>query len=449
MQFKIKAILTLLLVVLGVNLVRAQSLEEVTWSTEIGFCKSSSEMIKCVPNGWNNAGYVSNNVLKAGVDGEMVTTVKDVNYYQIIGFSPKKDFSNNTEIVYGIKFQKDQFIAVEHGGPVAYGNRMRVGDQISIKKEANIIKYYHNGRIVHTSKIPVKTDLYIATTAYSTNVKRMDVKATFSAVILKDATWSTEIGFCPSGSERVKCVSNSWNNAGYVSSNMLKNGEDGEVEAIVKDLHIYQIFGLSPKSSFSNNTEIVYGIKFQKDRLIVVEHGGPKAYGVSMKVGDKLSIKKEGGIIKYLHNDVLVHTSEIPVTTNLFIATTAYSTGTKQMDVRASFDPAPVVISPNMVTAKKNSRIVEIGNELSFYYKERYNLSSGSELSFKVYNMTQGKRELTALRTFSVEMGVNEYRCGTSELIASGDLVENNHYRIEIYGNKGEYRYLDFIYKTN
>ncbi len=270
-----------------------------------------------------------------------------------------------------------------------------------------------------------------------------------NAQTLNSIEWDRVTGYCESSGRQIKCSAKGWN-SGSVSKDVLPLSEDGEIEIVVQEVSSYKMVGLGRNSTTNHYRDIEYALYQAQRRLYIYESGTKRLVGPGLVIGDLIEIHKINNRIHYFHNEKLIYVSGRNVTIDLFVSGSSHTVGSILPDVKASFANERIqpTVSINMVTTKKNTRVIEIGDQLGFYYQERYHQSEGSQLSFSIYNISDGKRKLVPKRDFPVERGLNTYQCGLTELISQGDLKVNDHYRIEIYGNKGEYRYFDFVYKN-
>lgn len=450
MRSNVKWIFSILCLLFCMSDVLAQRLIPVEWERITGYCESGGQQTKCSVQGWN-AGSVSKDALKASEDGEIEIVVKEIASYKMMGLGINSTTNHFRDIDYALYQTKNRLYIYESGVNRLRGPYLAVGDVIEIRKINNTIQYYHNNKLVYTSGRIASMDLYVSGSSYSVGSILQDVISSFATLpsTLKDVTWARETGFCDSGSNRIKCVSSSWGNAGFVSNDYLPKSDDGEMEYIVKESAKYNMIGLGKNSTSNHYRDINYAVYQNSNRLYIYENGSRKVTGPSIAVGDKIVIKKISNIIHYFQNDQLLYKSLTPVNLDLYVSASAYTPGTYQQNVKASFVKEISVFPPSVyVTEQRNSRVIVLKNYLSFAYTEKYYKQQNKSLVYKIYDVTNSQAvTLNLVADLKVKRGLNEYQYALSDFISPSQLISSHRYRIEILENPKKMRFFDFVYK--
>ncbi len=197
------------------------------------------------------------------------------------------------------------------------------GDYFKARLLPTVLEIYQNSTLVFSQAIT-------PTASYQT-----------SSSIIEDKLNKVEFdyidGYCESNGVYTKCESDGWGNAGFVSKNVLKLADDGEIRWTVQELDKYKMLGLGIYSTSKHYTGITYAIYQPTNRFGIYESGSYKAGGPNVKLGDIIRIKKESNKIKYYLNDQLVYTSHINVSGDLYIRGAGNKNGSLIQNVEASF----------------------------------------------------------------------------------------------------------------
>ena len=107
--------------------------------------------------------------------------------------------------------------------------------------------------------------------------------------------------------QKVSGASSSWD-AGADSTQYLVAG-DGSVEATVDDIKPQRMMGLSFSDTGPHHTNIDFAAYLAGSRLYVYEHGVNKGAFGDLRVGDRVKVAVERGVVKYYVNSARVYTS--------------------------------------------------------------------------------------------------------------------------------------------
>jgi len=194
------------------------------------------------------------------------------------------------------------------------------GDYFSAKLRPAVLEIYQNTTLVFSQEIT-------PTTIYKTVSSIIESK-------LKPVEMDYIDGFCGGNT---KCATPSWGNAGFVSKNVLKQGDDGEIRWTVQEIDKYKMLGLGAYTTSKYYKDFNYAVYQSKSQMKIYELGINKATKSGLKIGDVLSIKNESGQIKYYLNDQLIYTSTVSVSQDLHVLGDIYSIGGLIQNVEASF----------------------------------------------------------------------------------------------------------------
>lgn len=107
--------------------------------------------------------------------------------------------------------------------------------------------------------------------------------------------------------QKVSGASSSWD-AGADSTQYLVAG-DGSVEATVDEVKPQRMMGLSFSDTGPHHTNIDFAAYLAGSRLYVYEHGVNKGAFGDLRVGDRVKVAVEQGVVKYYVNAARVYTS--------------------------------------------------------------------------------------------------------------------------------------------
>ena len=225
------------------------------------------------------------------------------------------------------------------------------GDYFSAQLKPSVIEIYQNSSLI-----------------YSQNYTSTIVNKNTSAIIenkLYPLTLDYSEGFCGGNT---KCVSSSWGNAGFVSKNVLKQSEDGEIKWVVQEVNKYKMLGLGAYSISKHYRDIKYAIYQAKNQLRIYESGVYKASGLNLKIGDVLQVKKVNNGVKYYLNDRLIYSSKVSVTEDLHILSSLHTSGGLIQNVQATFTENHQLYT--------TATVVEYSNQLKWNRLKHYAYSN-------------------------------------------------------------------------
>jgi hypothetical protein len=125
-----------------------------------------------------------------------------------------------------------------------------------------------------------------------------------------------------------KMAGTTWGNAGAMSSKVLPSGADGHVEFTVTETTTHRILGLSNGNTDSNWNDIDFGLYlYASGPVKVYEKGALKGTFGTFASGDKMRVSLQSGVVTYLRNGTVFHTSTAGPAYPLIVDTSLYTTG--------------------------------------------------------------------------------------------------------------------------
>ena len=143
-------------------------------------------------------------------------------------------------------------------------------------------------------------------------------------------------------------VSNLKYGSGVFSKETIK--EDGYVSTIVDEIDTYRLFGLSYED-FNHNGKINYGILLDEKGVAYVNaintNGDITQESIgSYTKGDEFKVQRNGGVVSYFKNGVVVHISDIPSSGDLFVDASLYTFGASLKNMKIS-NASELAVSQN------------------------------------------------------------------------------------------------------
>lgn len=154
----------------------------------------------------------------------------------------------------------------------------------------------------------------------------------------EDVVWTSGTGVSISGNDLTKTGSAGWN-AGAVSTSRFEWGPV-YVEFVASETNTLRTVGLSNGNPGATDTEIDFAIKLTSTAAQIVQQGGLDEDLGAYSAGEVFRIEAEPGIVRYLRNGVLIHTSNLSPTFPLLVDASLHTTGATLTDVvvgRAAF----------------------------------------------------------------------------------------------------------------
>lgn len=140
---------------------------------------------KTAPTGWGNSGAASANILPAGKDGWIETTVYESNLYRMIGFSSSNPNADYTTVEYGLLLGDGNYAIYESPNATSAtffnGDSYTLGDIFRIERNGNTVRYLKNGIPFYTSAKAATGPLLCDISMFSQYAMMSNVVASFAA----------------------------------------------------------------------------------------------------------------------------------------------------------------------------------------------------------------------------------------------------------------------------
>lgn len=238
--------------------------------------------------------------------------------------------------------------------PITYTS----GDYFSASLKEGVFEIFQNSTSIYKRNIT-------STTAYQTSSAVVEDK-------LKPVVFDYIDGFCDDNGELKKCNAIGWGNTGFVSKNILKQADDGEIRWVVEDLNKVKMIGLGSYTTSKYYRDIDYAVYQSSNSFKVYESGGHKlTYSTALKIGDVIRIKKESGLIKYYLNEIQIYLSKTSVNKDLYVLGDYHSVDYKLDDIEASFTEEYELYTTATVTKRTDE--IKWVNLKDYGYSSTYN----------------------------------------------------------------------------
>jgi len=145
---------------------------------------------------------------------------------------------------------------------------------------------------------------------------------------LTSVSWMNVVGVTTSGNSLTKTAANGWGNAGAASVETLDGVIDGYLEFSTSEATTYKMAGLSNGDTNQNYDDIDFAFYMMGDGTLRIWEAGQVVgtFG-TYSAGDTLRIEVVNGVVRYLKNGALLHTSSRSPTFPLLVDTALWSTG--------------------------------------------------------------------------------------------------------------------------
>ncbi len=223
------------------------------------------------------------------------------------------------------------------------GTKTRIMEAIPYWSKS--INYYDDKyRLVQSINEMHRNELQINTNLYDFVGKVLQSK---TVTINRNPTWQNIVGASVTSTGLIKTAVTAWGNSGASSLEILPAGVNGWVEVTMSETTFNRYIGLSDSDPDQLQASIDFAIDQQQTNYYIREDGNyiktiyepsnPSANANNVKIGDIMRIERQGGVIKYYWNGLLLHTSLKSSTSALLIDATLYNTNATLLNVRGSF----------------------------------------------------------------------------------------------------------------
>jgi len=154
---------------------------DVTWINSAGVSVSGNSLTKTAASGWGNAGAGSDQILLAGEDGCLSTTITSTVGIRTLGFSPSNTDNDKTSVHFSLHLRNGGSLYIkESNANVKTGLTYSIGDLLSIERTGSTIDYKKNGTTIYTSGKSSSTDLIVDAAINNSGSKISNAKVSFS-----------------------------------------------------------------------------------------------------------------------------------------------------------------------------------------------------------------------------------------------------------------------------
>ncbi|PCI95671.1 MAG: hypothetical protein COB15_11945 [Flavobacteriales bacterium] len=161
----------------------------VVWTDLVGVSlDANGNPNKTAAYGWSNAGVASKNKLMPQEDGSASIKIDEQTNIWVFGLSTKNKNERWSSINYAfLKYKKTIYI-YEKGRYVGRYGRSKIGDELKIARAGNYIRYYKNGKQLHSTPSSKNKELIIDATLINTGTTLTGVQASFCIPLALTAT---------------------------------------------------------------------------------------------------------------------------------------------------------------------------------------------------------------------------------------------------------------------
>ena len=308
--------------------------ETVAWDNVVGASVGSGMLTKTAGPGWANAGACSTRGIEAGSDGYAEFTVPADGSYVFFGLSHGDAGQSSADIDYAFYPHPGQglLIIYEKGVYIGSFGAFAPGNKLKISVQSDVVQYWRNGVLLHTSPSGPTYPLRVDTSLYSTGATIPAVTlagTTLVNVLTETVAWQNIVGVSVESGVLTKTAVAGWANAGACSTRGIAASGNSYAEFTVPAGGGYVFFGLSNGDAGPGFADIDYAFYPHPGQglLIIYEKGVYIGSFGAFAPGNKLRISFQAGAVQYWRDGVLLRTSSAAPTYPLRVDTSLYSTG--------------------------------------------------------------------------------------------------------------------------
>ncbi|MDP0561534.1 MAG: VCBS domain-containing protein [Candidatus Endonucleobacter sp. (ex Gigantidas childressi)] len=302
---------------------------------------------------WGNSGVFSDEGFIG--DARLSFKLTDVTYNFMLGFSSDNPDHNYATVEYALHIISTGIQIYTDGSRDAVSSVVsEAGDEFIVERNGTDINYYHISSatgavtLIHTtSNVDITTRLFVDSAFYSNGAKIVDVnlvvESDFDVFVSKELVFGSNLAVTVSDGTNGKNLESTgsiaWNNSGVFSD----EGFIGDARLSFKLADVTSIFLLGFSSDNPNHdyTTVEYALYISGTSIGIFIDGSHDAHGsVASEAGDEFIVERHGTDINYYHISsatgavTLIHTtSNVDITTRLFVDSAFYSNGAKVVDV--------------------------------------------------------------------------------------------------------------------
>jgi hypothetical protein len=309
----------------------------VTWTRMIKTVASSTPGGLVKQGGCNGCadGGASSTLTVTAAGGYVEWTVPDVTSQRVVGLGIGDTNTSEADVDVAVKFwpggKADLRLAGAYvGGDTAYA----AGDVFRLTVQGTTVTVARNGRVLATLTATLAGPL-VADTSFSTRGARIE-KVTIGALGgvapvasagLQPVQWASPVNVQASGPDLAKsggCVDCA--DAGAVSAQAIAAGGTGYLQWTMPDTTAQRVVGLGAGNSDTSEVDVDYALKFWPGGTVDVRQSGQYKTETSYAAGDVFRVAVKAGVVSFVKNGVVFHTSAVPAAAALN-ADTSFTTG--------------------------------------------------------------------------------------------------------------------------
>jgi photosystem II stability/assembly factor-like uncharacterized protein len=296
--------------------------DEVVWINTANVTVTGSSIVKTAGcNGCGDAGGISEQQITGDGYAEF-TPVYGHRLYA--GLGADRSAGTTPELVdYAFSFWPDGGFDIREKGVYRGEGVFDADDVFRVAVEGGVVRYYQNGGLLYTSTVAPVFPMGLDTTLFylDSGIASARVHSTASASI----TWTNTVNVDVAGATVFKTAGcDGCSDAGATSAEII--GDAGGAVSFTDPLGRLMA-GLSTDRSASTTNAIPYSFRFSPDNTWDVRENGIYRTEGPTTPGDVFRIVAKDGVVRYYHNDALVHTSGAPPPSGLGVDVTLYSAG--------------------------------------------------------------------------------------------------------------------------
>lgn len=283
--------------------VPAGAAEPVVWTNAVGVTVSGNTLTRGSAGMAWNAGASSLNVIRDG-SGYVECTVAETNLRRMCGLSYGDTNQDYGDIDFALYADLGGILRVYENSSNPWNSvTYATGDRLRVQVANGVVTYWRNGVLLYTSTKAPRYPLRVDTALY-------DPGATLQDVVVGSASWTNAVGVAVGRDTLTKTGAAGWN-SGVTSGNQISSG-DGYVEFTAGQNTTSRAAGLATGDAALTLADIEYAIHLRADGIVAVSESGTSAGEFGGYVGtDRFRVELRGGVVRYLKNGALFHTSAV------------------------------------------------------------------------------------------------------------------------------------------
>jgi hypothetical protein len=176
--------------------------------------------------------------------------------------------------------------------------------------------------------------------------------------------WAANIGLMVNGAGLLeKTGSTDWGNAGFISKNVIPDGQSGNVNMTLNSPTGDRIVGLSRRNNTWSYEEVEYGFFIVGGELHVFESGNLRVkYGLAV-AGQQLIIQNQGNVVSYIVDGVRIYTSSVVPSSDLYYTGAVYNQGIVVESATIDFTvPTAYIFDPETIVYEQHDGMDILAN---------------------------------------------------------------------------------------